>query len=174
MERRTAALEAFYLQSRAWLDNRDAANATMIDSDNVLLLRPARTDRGFNLHGMRRSHIGQGDVPSSFVGLTVFMLRGPANSGAIGSFEAYMLPQLDRIADRTAYFVTEERPNDFPRLPVREGEWAFVAAGICPTSDAVEEWMRITQADGLPEELRSLAIGSERLRLEPALRCLFR
>jgi hypothetical protein len=36
---RKAALEEFYF-GPAWKAHRDAANATMIDSDNVLLLRP--------------------------------------------------------------------------------------------------------------------------------------
>ncbi|MBA2888800.1 NIPSNAP family protein [Nonomuraea soli] len=39
MEVRRHALESFYLHSPAWKEHRDAANATMIDSDDVLLLR---------------------------------------------------------------------------------------------------------------------------------------
>jgi quinol monooxygenase YgiN len=41
METRKAALEEFYF-GPVWRRFRDAANATMIDSDNVLLLRPVR------------------------------------------------------------------------------------------------------------------------------------
>ena len=40
MESRARALAAFY-GGPAWKANRDAANDTMIDSDNVLLLKPA-------------------------------------------------------------------------------------------------------------------------------------
>ena len=40
MPGRHRALEAFY-GGPTWAAHRDAANATMIDSDNVLLLRPA-------------------------------------------------------------------------------------------------------------------------------------
>jgi len=39
MDRRRQALAAFY-DGPVWAAHRDAANATMIDSDNVLLLRP--------------------------------------------------------------------------------------------------------------------------------------
>jgi hypothetical protein len=39
MADRTRALRAFY-EGPVWAQHRDAANATMIDSDNVLLLRP--------------------------------------------------------------------------------------------------------------------------------------
>ncbi len=53
METRRRALEAFYT-SPSWMDHRDAANATMIDSDNVLLLRPARPESGFETDGLFR------------------------------------------------------------------------------------------------------------------------
>ncbi|MFJ1763983.1 NIPSNAP family protein [Amycolatopsis sp. NPDC088138] len=41
MAARKEALEAFYF-GPAWKEHREAANATMIDSDNVLLLRPVQ------------------------------------------------------------------------------------------------------------------------------------
>ncbi|MEV7094695.1 NIPSNAP family protein [Amycolatopsis sp. NPDC051045] len=41
MEARKEALEQFYF-GPVWKEHRAAANATMIDSDNVLLLRPVR------------------------------------------------------------------------------------------------------------------------------------
>ena len=45
MAARAAALNAFYT-GPVWRAHGKAANATMVDSDNVLLLRPAATDRG--------------------------------------------------------------------------------------------------------------------------------
>src|SRR5206468_515292 len=41
MEARRAALEAFY-GGPVWAAHRDAARVTMVDTDNVRLLRPAR------------------------------------------------------------------------------------------------------------------------------------
>src|SRR5690349_18097418 len=46
MPSRAASLQAFYGGS-VWAAHREAANATMIDSDNVLLLRPAEAGAGF-------------------------------------------------------------------------------------------------------------------------------
>ena len=68
MASRAPTLAAFY-GGPAWQRHRDVANATMVDSDNVLLLRPAGC-----------------------------------------------------VRDLLACFVTESAANDFPRLPVREGE----------------------------------------------------
>src|SRR5512146_96086 len=50
MPRRKRALQAFY-EGPAWKRHREAANATMIDSGNVLLLRPARAASGFRAYG---------------------------------------------------------------------------------------------------------------------------
>ncbi|MFJ6951180.1 NIPSNAP family protein [Micromonospora aurantiaca (nom. illeg.)] len=43
MDQRREALESFY-SGPLWQAHRDAANATMIDSDDVLLLRPTEPD----------------------------------------------------------------------------------------------------------------------------------
>jgi hypothetical protein len=174
METRRGALEAFYT-SPAWLDHRDAANATMIDSDNVLLLRGARPDSGFETHGLSRP-IGDdlATAAGRLVATSVLMLVEPATEGLIAAFEEHTLPETRRHAQRIAYLVTEERPNDFPRLPVREREHAFVVVGICSTDQALDGWSRAFDSRNLPEILRSQTIGSELLRLEPAPRSLFR
>src|SRR5688572_7346005 len=52
MEARAESLNAFY-SGPVWKAHRDAANATMIDSDNVLLLRLAHSNSGFTLNGNR-------------------------------------------------------------------------------------------------------------------------
>src|SRR6476469_10671037 len=54
MDRRAAQLQAFY-GGPVWKAHRDAANATMIDSDNVLLLRPTSPTSGFHLEQARRA-----------------------------------------------------------------------------------------------------------------------
>jgi len=53
MSSRARALTDFY-GGPVWKARREAANATMIDSDNVLLLRPALSTSGFSLENMKR------------------------------------------------------------------------------------------------------------------------
>src|SRR5690348_13921027 len=48
MEARRQALQNFYY-GPVWREHRDAANDTMIDSDNVLLFKPARPSGRFHL-----------------------------------------------------------------------------------------------------------------------------
>jgi hypothetical protein len=47
METRATALQAFY-GGPVWKEHRDAANATMVGSDNVLLLRPVSATSAFS------------------------------------------------------------------------------------------------------------------------------
>jgi hypothetical protein len=53
MASRARQLEEFY-GGPIWKEHREAANATMIDSDNVLLLQRARTNSGFRLENLKR------------------------------------------------------------------------------------------------------------------------
>src|SRR5215510_12342986 len=62
MFQRAQGLSAFY-GGPVWGAHRTAANATMIDSDNVLLLRPAREGAGIAL--AQRERAGPGTRESS-------------------------------------------------------------------------------------------------------------
>lgn len=173
-ESRRDALAAFYT-SQTWLAHRDAANATMVDSDNVLLLRAARANSGFDMRGLSRSGGAERDgAAASQVAVSVLMLDGRADETLIGAFESDVLPQLRAHARRVAYLVTEERANDFPRLPVRDGEHAVVVAGVCPHANALDAWTSAFEAHRLGGALRPRVTSLETLRLEPAARSLFR
>jgi len=67
MERRRVSLERFY-GGPAWQAHRDAANATMIDSDDVLLLKPVSPASGFAVDGpLPQSKDGDGVFDTSTV-----------------------------------------------------------------------------------------------------------
>jgi hypothetical protein len=103
---RAPALRAFY-SGPVWKANSAAANATMIDSDNVLLLRPADDRSGLDLDPGRRPPVGAPERDELLV-VTI----SPEE------------PVLD--GDVVARLVTEHAPNDFPALPVREDVDAVV------------------------------------------------
>ncbi|WP_348642190.1 hypothetical protein [Mesorhizobium sp. B2-3-5] len=62
MDARKDALTAFY-GGPIWAAHRDAANATMIDSDDVLLLKPAWAGAGLDLSGAERNGSSFGEKP---------------------------------------------------------------------------------------------------------------
>src|SRR5258706_7982679 len=109
MSAREQSLNAFY-SGPVWKAHRDAANATMIDSDNVLLLCPAHSTSGFMLHGNRPS-LGSRTKQDGFMTGTIYYFDASVDSNFISYFEDTIKPTLmDAGASIPAYFVTEDRP----------------------------------------------------------------
>jgi hypothetical protein len=126
MTSRAPALAAFY-GGPVWREHREAANATMIDSDDVLLLRPAGPSSGFALEGFHRPPPGTDEDPRGFVAATICHLEGSTGARAATAFEREVAPVFAETGARVAAtFLTEPSANDFPALPVREGENVLV------------------------------------------------
>ncbi|MDQ7904476.1 NIPSNAP family protein [Phytohabitans sp. ZYX-F-186] len=153
MARRAESLRAFY-GGPVWQANRDAANATMVDSDDVLLLRPAGPV--WDLPAERRP---QGT--DSVLTASIAYLPAPVTPAFRDFFAAEVAPAMPVIAR----FETEYAENTFPALPVRTGEHVYVwfcrsAPGDpVPPVPALDEW---------------LAKPLETLRLTPTARSLLR
>jgi quinol monooxygenase YgiN len=126
MPSRAEALQAFY-SGPVWKAHRDAANATMLDSDNVFLLRVARTGSGFTEVGRPRPAKGATEIPKGLVIANIYPLAVAAGSEFVDFFDSVVKPQLQAagVIVRASY-VSETSPNNFPRLPVRENEPVFV------------------------------------------------
>jgi len=126
MPSRSEALKSFY-SGPVWKAHSKAANATMIDSDNVLLLRPARPTSGFPPENSERPAPGASEIPRGLIVATIYYFNAPVDVGFVDFFERSMRPVLTDSGARTlAYFITESSANTFPALPVREGENVFV------------------------------------------------
>jgi len=126
MSARAQSLNAFY-SGPIWKAHRNVANATMIDSDNVLLLRLAHPTSGFSLAHEHRPPSGSATTHAGFVTATIYYFDAPVNSNFISYFENTLQPILmGNGASILAYFVTEDSPNTFPALSVQEGENVFV------------------------------------------------
>lgn len=121
MDSRLAGLTDFY-GGPVWKTHREAANATMIDSDDVLLLH-ARSDwAAFKSFDERPS---LGGKPGGLVVATIYHLRSPAEAERL--FETTVKPELEKAGVPVlAWFMPQSAPNNYPRLPVREGEPVLV------------------------------------------------
>ena len=125
MSERAQGLEAFY-GGPVWKAHRGAANATMIDSDNVLLLRPAHPGSEFHLRNTRPP-VGTQENAERLIVATIYYFDAPVTDAFVAFFENMLKPTLtDAGGSILAYFVTEHSVNTFPRLPVREGVNVFV------------------------------------------------
>lgn len=123
---RAQALKEFY-GGPVWKAHREAANATMIDSDNVLLLRPALPMSGFSAESGDRPRPDANEIPKGLVVATIYYFDAPFNADFVNFFKHTLKPVVtDAGASVLAYLVTERGANSFPALPVREGEHVFV------------------------------------------------
>jgi len=157
MEARTRALEAFY-GGPVWKDHSPAANATMVDHTNVLLLKPASATDGFRFDPRLRPGSESPDTPGGVVIATIDHLSGPAASAAdVARRDGSRAGALARL-------VTEPARNPFGRLPVREDANVLVTFFSYATADAYR-----------PSAIPSPGVvRREHLRLQPTRRSLLR
>ena len=176
MASRLASLSAFY-GGPAWAAHRDAANATMIDSDDVLLLRPVTPASGFVVDMGPRADAAHPDT--RFVA-TLYALDAPVDPDFLAFFAARVHPAVAAAGARViATLSTEYAEDTFPRLPVRTGEHVFAwfarfedEAAHVAYRDALaasEAW-RATAA----ELSRQLVAPPQALRLSPTSRSRLR
>jgi len=123
MSARADALGAFY-GGPVWQRHRDEANATMVDSDDVHLLRPLGPDDAFAAPAPRPSFGALVQEPASVVSVTLCALREPPGPGLAAAFDACIRPHWNDDDDATllACYASAPEANNFPRLPVHEGE----------------------------------------------------
>jgi hypothetical protein len=129
MRGRLAGLERFYT-GPVWEEHKAAANQTMRDVSDVYLLKPARPDTSFRLDWSNRPPVGEVRKGSTVLA-GIQRLQRPADAAVVSEFEKQSVPQLLRSGVNViSIFVTESSPNNFPRLPVREGEHVLVWFGL--------------------------------------------
>ncbi|WP_296737657.1 NIPSNAP family protein [Mesorhizobium sp.] len=164
MTARKNALTAFY-DGPVWAAHKDAANATMIDSDDVLLLKPAWRGAEFDLRPAAAEAKSMSDdrrLPG-FVEISIHHLQPGTEASFAERFRTETLPQMTDGAQVLAAFITERAENTFPRLPVRAGETVFVAV----TAAAGAAAPRGPSEYAAPEVTRT-----QTLRLAPTRRSL--
>jgi quinol monooxygenase YgiN len=166
MPTRKRALEAFY-GGPVWKQHAAAANATMIDVDNVLLLRPL-SDLALETDGRP----GPGSTASQ-PGLLVATIY-PLTESAAGDFPAFFARGLEPALREAgisvrATFATEHSRNSYPELPVREDAEVFVWMAIF--RDEADHTRRMAKFERSPV-WRDLNGQAEVLRLSPTARSL--
>jgi hypothetical protein len=164
---RQKSLEAFY-GGPEWKALRNAANATIVDSDNVLMLRPAGDGLGLGS--------GSSSQATHVIGARIHYLdkADPAQFAAV--FASSVLPRLTQLgAHCIGQFFTESAANNF-RLPIREHDPVFVWFARW---NAIEDEERFARGwsqlsgwrDDIPEALLPAFMRKpERLRLAPTAR----
>jgi hypothetical protein len=174
MAARQRALEAFY-GGPAWHAHRVEANATMVDSDNVLLLRPAAEGAGF-----AASICPTGPATGVF-GATIYYLTSVDAEQFAAFFRRDVTPHLKVLGvEPLAYLISDESGNNYPRLPVRQHERVFLWFARWPSLDSHDACLsRLRRISGWRDEapesvLPALMRKPEQLRLIPTARSAIR
>jgi quinol monooxygenase YgiN len=164
MPARKAALEAFYY-GPVWRAHREQANAMIVDSDNVLLLKSATgTVRATTLGGR------------GLVRIAIHRLHDVDWAAFDEAFTARLQPAIAVAGGRVAAtLVTEMAANNFPLLPVREHDPVFVWIAHFPDEAAERAFSQRLNAtsgwrDNIAEAvLPALMQKAEVLRLMPSI-----
>jgi quinol monooxygenase YgiN len=179
MKARERGLTSFY-SGPAWKAHGKQAAATMVDSDNVLLLRPVDPPGGFNDLPAKRPSVGAPAPPSALVTATIYTVRAETRREFASFFRERLLAALrDSGITPRAVFATEHSPNTYPALPVREGEEVVVWFASFENTEALAASAdRLSRSDHRAQvnsELETyLRAPPELLRLRPTGRSLLR
>lgn len=165
LEHRSRALASFY-DGPAWAAHRDRANATMIDSDDVLLLQPCELRRGLPAAVM---------TPATY-------LPACAMAGIWVLDREHSLEQLEtsdvhdllrtKLQTCVGLWRSHPGPNGFPALPIRDEHAVVWLALFADDGDRREAMDRLHCSPGwkgLAERLRTGTTYLE-LRLLPTAR----
>jgi hypothetical protein len=142
MSMRREALTRFY-GGPVWHAHRDAANATMVEWNDVLLLRPVQPNRGFP----RRRATAKRQPGTSRV-LVRMLHRAPGADDLVMFFRERVHPVLEGTgAMPVALLETKHATNDFPRLPVREDSDVVVSLSVLSDEEGLQEHLALLDAD---------------------------
>jgi len=154
LDARAEALKAFYY-GPIWRQHSAVANATMVDSDNALLLEPIHLGPEYPQVSSPRSNSPASSLVAGMV--------HPADEGFEEHFRQEMLPALAEVGvSPLAMFRTLPVANNFPELPLRD--------------DVVLVWLARFPDDATYGELRPTLTGwaGQELRLRPTSRSQLR
>ncbi|MGW0911650.1 NIPSNAP family protein [Streptomyces sp. NPDC002784] len=174
MPARHRGLTDFY-GGPVWAEHGPRANDTMLDSDDVLLLRPGKA--GFSYDPSGRPPVGA-PAPDRFVSATVWSFP-PGRQDGVALVRDGMLPALAETGPAPFAFLTsEDAPNTFPRLPVRTGENIAALFTSYPDEGAHHKHRAEVRAHArvrdeiLPAIEREQSAAPQELRLAPTGRSL--
>jgi hypothetical protein len=179
MDARKKALGDFYY-GPLWAANRNAANATLYDNDDVLLLRPVSPGAGFAYDPGRRAASGA-SPPDSVVVAQVYYFSKEVTPEFTRFFDRDLMPMFERHGARVlARLVSEKSTNTFERLPVRENVDVFVWFASFPSRAAYDAYLgslgqdQRWRGEWFAQLRKSLARPPEVLILTPTARSQLR
>lgn len=158
-----AIINAGFYYGPLWKEHRSTMNSLMIDSDNVLLLRPLSPERGV-LVLPAVDPIKEGKGPQGVVVAQIFAVKPNSVDDFAQRAEETFASYRAAGAREAGVLVTLDVPNNFPQLPVRTDGPYLVWLGIVKDNKTLE-----TQFASVAERSRQSLSATGLLRSAPDL-----
>lgn len=173
MERRRRALEDFYL-GPVWKRFRDAANATMLGSDDVLLLRPTDPPRPAPEPARKqRQGVDVTEPTDEWITVSVYIHRPDTRFTTWLTQDVHDAVQ-HQLGVPVATYRTEPALNDFPALPVRPDHVFVWTAAFADEQEYGAARRRLEESSvwrhTIAPRLEAELSGRQYLRLQPTAR----
>jgi len=137
LEDRAIVNSAFYY-GPVWKEHRETLNNLMVDSDNVLLISPLRSEAGIQVlpavDPVTEQKGTQGVVVAE-----IFAVKADSVEAFTKQAEATFIRYQAAGVRQASILVTLDVPNNFPQLPVRTDGPYLIYLGIIKDDQALEE-----------------------------------
>jgi hypothetical protein len=153
MQTRLTFLRRFYEQGEVWKQFGSGANEMMLDSDNVYLLKPLRSES----FGYDEFAKGKGIIV-----IESYFVKPKHRDELADLFEANHTAHLK---SKPILCVSEMSENDFPRLPVMQDENLLIAITVFP--DESDYQLHLRQSTDLKARMQKLITSENALILYP-------
>jgi hypothetical protein len=174
MDDRAKANAALYYGA-VWKEHRTRMNALMVDSDDVLLLRPVSPERGLTILPAV-DPIQESDGARGAVVAQIFPTQPGRLDAVMEQAEPVFAGYRAGGAREAGVLVTLEAPNNFPQLPVRTDGPFLVWLGIVKDGETLNTRLPPQVNSGLQALAASglLREAPARVLLDPAPRSRLR
>jgi hypothetical protein len=132
-----AIINAGFYYGPLWKEHRSTMNSLMVDSDNVLLLRPLSPERGV-LVLPAVDPIKEGNGAQGVVVAQIFGVKPNSVDDFAQRAEETFATYRGTGAREAGVLVTLDAPNNFPQLPVRTDGPYLVWLGIVKDNKTLE------------------------------------
>jgi hypothetical protein len=173
MQSRAAVNTAFY-DGPVWKEHKAALNGCIVDSDDVLLLRPLHEGSGIPALPAV-DPVAEPDGARGLVVVQLFPVRPGALDDCATLAEPWFACYQGRGVAEAGILATLDQPNNFPRHPIRsDGTW-LVWLGILRDQAALDALQPVLDSGARGLEASGLLAGKpELLVLDPGQRSRMR
>jgi len=140
-----AKVNALFYYGPLWKEHAATLNSLMIDSDNVLLLRPLSRERGITVlpavDPVKEENGAQGIAIAQ-----IFAVKAGNVDAFAQQAESTFARYRDGDAREAGVLVTVDAPNNFPQLPVRTDGPYLVWLGIVENESSLKSFTDLLES----------------------------